>query len=87
MRVYFKLALITGDNLELNSIFGLVEYFNANFLCRFCKLTKHERQYSSREVPSSLRTVASYQADLLIENVSKRVLKRKAHFIKLRVFT
>ena len=31
-RVYFKLALTIGDNLGLNSIFGLVECFNANFL-------------------------------------------------------
>lgn len=37
--VKFKLVLILGDNLGLNSLYGLVECFRANFWCRICKIS------------------------------------------------
>lgn len=83
-RVYFKLALITGDNLGLNSIFELVESFVANFFCRFCKLPKEERNYAYREVESALRTVSSYQKDLLLNDVSQTGLKEDCVFNKIK---
>ncbi|XP_018306226.1 uncharacterized protein, partial [Mycetomoellerius zeteki] len=39
--ILFKVALIIGDNLGLNSILGFTTSFNSNFFCRFCKVTKN----------------------------------------------
>ena len=33
--ILFKLVLIIGDNLGLNSVHGLVESFSGTFFCRF----------------------------------------------------
>lgn len=38
--ILFKLALIIGDNLGLNSILGFTTSFNSDIFCRFCKVTK-----------------------------------------------
>lgn len=40
IQVYFKLALIIGDNLGLHGILGFVESFSADKCCRFCKVSK-----------------------------------------------
>ena len=34
--LYFSLALVLGDNLDIHSVLGFVEGFNAHFYCRFC---------------------------------------------------
>lgn len=39
-KIYFVLALITGDNLGLNGVVGMVESFSANYFCRICKIHK-----------------------------------------------
>ena len=39
-QIFFSLGLITGDNLDSNSILGFTEEFNANYNCRLCKTTK-----------------------------------------------
>lgn len=78
--------MITGDNPGLNSVFGLVECFIANFLCRFCKLNKEERNYTYKEVASAMRTVDSYQKDLLLNDVSQTGLKEDSVFNKIKGF-
>lgn len=35
---------VTGDNLGLHGLFGLVESFSATYCCRFCLTTKEELQ-------------------------------------------
>jgi len=40
IQVYFKLALIIGDNLGFHSILGFVKSFFTNLCCRFCKISK-----------------------------------------------
>ena len=41
------LATITGDNLGMNSILGLVESFSATHYCRFCMLPRAECQVTT----------------------------------------
>jgi len=43
-KVYFITEFCTGDNLEINSIFGFVESFNAHYYCRICKNIKQNMQ-------------------------------------------
>lgn len=40
LQVHFIVALITGDNLGLNSILNFNKSFSSNFFCRFCKTNK-----------------------------------------------
>lgn len=42
--IYFKLALVLGDNLGLHSILGFQESFNSGSFCRFCQLHKKDLQ-------------------------------------------
>lgn len=35
---------VTGDNLGLHGLFGLIESFSATYFCRFCLTTKEESQ-------------------------------------------
>lgn len=42
-KIYFELGLLIGDNLGQNQILGLVQNFNRNFCCRFCKVEKFWR--------------------------------------------
>lgn len=35
---------VTGDNLGLHGLFGLIESFSATYFCRFCLTTKEELQ-------------------------------------------
>lgn len=63
-RIYFKLMLIVGDNLGLNSILGFQESFNANYFCRICKTSKINTKNQSVEDPLTLRTKMHYTDDL-----------------------
>lgn len=62
--VKFKLVLILGDNLGLNSMFGFVECFKANFWCRICKIESKNISTLSVEDPLFLRTRENYDNDL-----------------------
>lgn len=59
-RIYFSMVLLTGDNLGLHSLYGLVESFQANFYCRFCKCHKLDMQKSYKEEEALLRNVEEY---------------------------
>lgn len=85
-QIFFKLALITGDNLGLNSVFGLVDCFRANFLCRFCKLSNDKRKYFAKEDPTTLRTEQSYLDYCLLDDISKTGIKEFCSFHKLKGF-
>jgi len=62
--VYFKLGLITGDNLGLHSILGFVEGFRANYPCRFCKCHRNDCQCMCDVNVNLLRNEKNYLADL-----------------------
>ena len=55
---------VTGDNLGLHSLFGLVESFNARYCCRFCLAEKEDFQTEfSEEAPKIvLRTKEAHSA-------------------------
>ena len=42
--IYGTVIQVTGDNLGLHGLFGLVESFSARYCCRFCLLEKHRFQ-------------------------------------------
>lgn len=62
-QVYFKLMLVVGDNLGLNSILGFEESFNATYFCRFCRVSKDETKTKCLQNSSMLRTTENYCDD------------------------
>lgn len=62
-RVYFKLVLVVGDNLGMNSVLGFEESFNAHYFCRFCSTPKDETKTQCIQNTSMLRTNANYSSD------------------------
>ncbi len=67
-KIYFKLAIILGDNAGLHSILGFTESFNSNYPCRFCFLNSNEIQYHFKEDLEFLRTKENYS-----EHVTNKV--------------
>lgn len=64
VKIKFKLLLIVGDNLGLNSIFGFVESFKSTHFCRFCKLDRKDTELCITENLKRLRTKENYAKDL-----------------------
>jgi len=58
---------ISADNLGAHSLFGYLESFSANKLCRFCEVDKLEIQHTFTEPNFKLRTKDSY------DNAVKRI--------------
>lgn len=63
-RVRGSVVQVTGDNLGLHSLFGLVESFSARYCCRFCLAEKDDFQTEFSEDSSKivLRTKDSHTA-------------------------
>lgn len=88
-RVYFVLALITGDNLGLNGVLGMVESFSANYFCRICKMHKSDTQNvetGSVEKCAFLRDPVSYKEDLKLDDYTKTGLKEECTFNEVPSF-
>ncbi|XP_070517896.1 uncharacterized protein [Cardiocondyla obscurior] len=79
-RVYFVLGLLTGDNLGLHQLFGLVESFSASYFCRFCKMHKKDTQKAVKEDPSLLRNLINYNNDIQLDNTSETGIKEECVF-------
>lgn len=60
--IYFEVGAIVGDNLDLNSVFGLVESFSSLHSCRICKIDKAKSKLLTTD-QSLLRTCKNYEAD------------------------
>lgn len=54
------LFTMSFDNLGANTCFKLVQSFSANYFCRFCECHHDECRVLSREDPSKLRDIESY---------------------------
>ena len=80
---FFKLGLIIGDNLGLHSMLGFVESFQANFICRFCKMDTLQRSPASLKDVVYLRTKSSYKNDLLLHDKSRTGIKEESVFLKV----
>jgi len=81
--VYFVLALITGDNLGLNGVLGMVESFSANYFCRICKMHKSDTQDANIgciEECALLRDPISYKEDLKLNDYTQTRLKEECTF-------
>lgn len=61
------LVNVSGDNLELNGIYGFVECFVATYFRRICELTSTECKSSVEEVAEKMRKKSDY--DLIIEKI------------------
>lgn len=59
--LFFKVILIVGDNLGLNSILGYTESFNSNFFCRICKTHKKITEKQSQLDVATLRFKDMYE--------------------------
>lgn len=67
LTIFFKLALILGDNLGLHSLLGFTESFNVSCVdgfCRFCCIKKQEINNIVHESQCKIRTVTNYETDL-----------------------
>ena len=64
-KVYFECVLILGDNLGLNGTCGFSESFNATRYCRICSATSEQCGQMFVENEKLVRTVQSYENDLL----------------------
>lgn len=74
-KVYFKLALIIGDNLGLNRLLGFTTSFNANYFCRFCKVTKKNSHKLHTEDAHLLRRFEDYTTDVEQNDVKETGIK------------
>lgn len=53
--ISFRLGELTGDNLGLHSMLGIVECFSDNYLCRICTALKEIIRIMSYENSTLLR--------------------------------
>jgi len=85
-RIYFKLGLIIGDNLEMHTLLGLTESFSSNFRCRFCKIKKVDSYRMCTEDETLLRTHENYEHDLITNDISKTGIKEPCIWHQLSNF-
>lgn len=45
--IFFKLAVIQGDNLGIHTLLGFSQGFRATYFCRFCKTSKNNTAYQT----------------------------------------
>jgi len=75
--ILFKLALIVGDNLGLNSILGFTTSFDSDSFCRFCKVTKKISMTQCKQNNLLLRDKENYNFNIIENNVQKTGIKVK----------
>ncbi|KAB0790664.1 hypothetical protein PPYR_14890 [Photinus pyralis] len=66
--VHFVIALVTGDNLGLNSFLNFNKSFSSTSFCRLCKTNKIECHKQVIENSASMRTIENYEDDLDLNN-------------------
>jgi len=75
--IYFRVALLTGDNLGIHSISDLVESFGVIYPCRVCKEPKviATQTVANKDM---LRTRENYEIGVLIGIVSVTGVKGRS---------
>lgn len=87
VKLYFKLALLVGDNLGLNGVLGFVESFGkANYYCRICKCKNDRCNTLTVEDPTVLRNVENYAQDVLTDNMTETGIKSDCVLNELKDF-
>lgn len=84
--LFFRITLITGDNLGVHAILGFVESFSATFNCRFCKSPRNETQYMFVQNNDTLRNIENYKFDIRLNNCSITGLKKSCIWNELSIF-
>lgn len=75
-KLYFRLPLLLGDNLGLNSIAGFTENFStSNHFCRICRASKVQIKKMVVENSYVLRTEENYTADVQKRNMKTTGIK------------
>ncbi|KAF2897146.1 hypothetical protein ILUMI_09035 [Ignelater luminosus] len=69
INLFFAVALITGDNLGLNSMLGFTESFRAKFFCRFCKCPRSETQIQCTQSLNLLRNIQNCELGVEVKDV------------------
>lgn len=79
-KVYFLTVIITGDNLGLNGILGMVESFGLTHCCRICYVGPKDFPFMTKEDPALLRTIEQYLIDSQNPQVSITGIKEECTF-------
>ena len=82
--VYFECVLVLRDNLGLNCICGFSESFTANLFCRFCSATIAQCGELRVEDETLLRTIDTYELDILKNDVYETGIKEKCIFNNIK---
>lgn len=86
LQVYFHCVMVLGDNLGVNTICGFSKGFNAAHYCRFCTAPFKTCQEMLIENKKLMRTVDSYETDLLKNDFKATGIVEKCIFNKMNKF-
>lgn len=84
--IFFHLALLQGDNLGLHQLIDFAEGFTANFPCRICNIHRNNLHSDLEENPGLLRTVESYERDLVTNDLSQTGVRSNSIWNKVYDF-
>lgn len=79
-RVYFQLAGILGDNLEIHETTGFMAGFRANYPCRHCLVHRSQLNDVHREEDCVLKDVDNYQVHASNIQPSKTGINERCTF-------
>lgn len=87
-KVYFVLAICSGDNKGINEFLGFTQSFVSNFFCRFCKMHKIDTRtcISENGVEHLKRNLLNYAEDIENNNTSATGVKEYCQFNSLLNF-
>ncbi|KAF2886229.1 hypothetical protein ILUMI_19945 [Ignelater luminosus] len=84
--VYFKVCLISGDNIGVHGIFGFTESFSCTYSCRFCRVDKNRMHTMTTQDDDLMRSIDSYNHDVLVNNVTETRIKENCIWHNLSGF-
>ncbi|XP_044013988.1 uncharacterized protein LOC122856376 [Aphidius gifuensis] len=70
-KLYFRLALVLGDNLGMHSLLGFTESFNQIKFCRFCLIDKDDRNNIFSEDQCTIRNEVNYENHLNLNDAKQ----------------
>lgn len=85
VKVYFCVALIVGDHLELNKSLGFASP-SSNLYCRLCKRHKDLLKFDTKEFKECIRSIDSYNSDVQLKDFKSTGIREKCIFNELEGF-
>lgn len=86
IKFYFKLALILGDNLGLNTALGFTKSFSSNYYCRICKGHKSSMITDYKQNDQLLRNRENYENDVRLNDPRNTGIREECVFNSLSSF-